>query len=182
MARIPYLNQEDLADEHKHFLNRPANLYRLLVHSPEAYRNWARLGSWIRNLSTLDPRLRELAILQVGYATDAEYEWTHHIRVGRGAGVSDEDIRAVVTESQGGGSALPQLDRLVLRAAREMTMELKVSDEAFEGLQQHLSNEHIVDLFMTIAYYNLVVRVIHSLEVDLEPDYLHLLEEFPLDG
>ncbi len=181
MARLPYLNQEDLAEEHKHFLNRPMNLYRLLVHSPEGYRNFARLGAWIRSGSTLDARLREMAILQVGYVTDAEYEWTHHIEIGRAAGVTDDDVRAVVTETQGGGSALSRLDRLVLRAAREMTMELKASDEVFEGLKEHLSNEHVLDLFMTIAYYNLVVRVLHSLEVDLEPEFEHLLQEFPLD-
>ena len=121
-----------------------------------------------------------MAILQVGYLTDAEYEWTHHIDIGRGFGVTDDDVRAVVTETEGGGSGLGQLERLVLRTAREMTVDLRVSDAAFEGLQAHLSNEHIVDLFMTIAYYNLVVRVIHSLEVDLEPEYEHLLEEFPL--
>ncbi|HEY7270752.1 MAG TPA: carboxymuconolactone decarboxylase family protein [Dehalococcoidia bacterium] len=181
MARLPYLNQEDLSEENKRLLQRPANLFRLLVHSPEAFRNFSRLGGWIRSGSTLDARLREMAILQVGYLTDAEYEWTHHIEIGRGFGVTDDDVRAIVTETEGGGSALAQLDRLVLRAAREMTEGLKVSDEAFEGLRAHLSNEHIVDLFMTVAYYNLVVRVLHSLEVDLEDEYQHILKEFPLD-
>ncbi len=123
-----------------------------------------------------------MAVLQVGYVSDAAYEWTHHIEIGRTFGVSDDDVGAIVTETEGGGSALPQLDRLVLRAAREMTLDLKVSDEAFEGLNSQLSSEHIVDLFMTIAYYNLVVRVVHSLEVDLEPEYEHLLREFPIDG
>jgi alkylhydroperoxidase family enzyme len=182
MARLPYLNQEDLSEENQRLLQRPANLFRLLVHSPEGFRNFSRLGGWIRSGSTLDPRLREMAILQVGYLTDAAYEWTHHIKLAReDFGVSDDDIRAVVMETQGGGSALPQLDRLVLRAAREMTDELRVSDEAFDGLKQHLSDEHIVDLFMTVAYYNLVVRMIHSLDVDLEPEYEHILQEFPLD-
>jgi alkylhydroperoxidase family enzyme len=63
MARLPYLNQEDLSEENKRLLQRPANLYRLLVHSPEAFRNFSRLGGWIRSGSTLDPRLREIAIL-----------------------------------------------------------------------------------------------------------------------
>lgn len=180
MARLPYLNQEDLAEDDKRLLQRPANLFRLLVHSPEAFRHFSRLGGWIRNGSTLDARLREMAILQVGYLTDAAYEWAHHIEIGRGFGVTDDDVRAIVTETEGGGSALPQLDRLILRAAREMTDELKVSDEAFEGLKAHLSDGHIVDLLMTVAYYNLVVRVLHSLDVDLEPEYEHLLREFPL--
>ena len=181
MARLPYLNQEDLPEDQRQLLQRPANLYRLLVHSPDAFRNFSRLGGWIRSGSTLDARLREMAILQVGFMTDSAYEWTHHILLGRDFGVTDDDVRAIVTETQGGGSSLSQLDRLVLRAAREMTEDLKVSEEAFVGLKAHLSNEHLIDLLMTIAYYNLVVRVLHSLEVELEPEYEQVLQEFPLD-
>ena len=112
MARLRYLDREDLAEEDKRLLDRPANLFRLLVHSPDGYRNFARLGGWIRSGSTLDPRLREMAILQVGYLTSAVYEWTHHIELGRNDfGVSDDDIRAIVAETNGEGSALPEFDR-----------------------------------------------------------------------
>jgi len=182
MARLRYLDQDDLAEEHRRLLQRPANLFRLLVHSPEAFRNFSRLGGWIRNGSTLDPRLRELAILQVGYVTGAAYEWTHHIKIGRDFGVSDDDVRAIALETAGLPSTLSRLDALVLRAAREMTAGLRVSDEVFADVAAQLSAEHVVDLLMTIAYYNLVVRLIHSLDVDLEPEYAGLLEEFPLDG
>ena len=181
MARIPYLDAEDLPEDQRHLLARPANLFRALVNSPDAYRNFGRLGRWIREQSTLDPRLRELAILQVGYVTGAAYEWTHHIRLGRDDfGVTDDDLRALVAETEGRTTDLAPLDRAVLRAAREMTEDLAVSDECFAELQASLSNEHLVDLTMVIAFYNLVVRVLLTLEVDVEPDYTPLLEEFPL--
>ena len=126
MARLPYLDAQDLAEEDRALLARPANLFRAYVHSPEAFRNFSRLGGYIRSRSTLDPRLRELAILQVGYLTRAEYEYTHHIQLGRDQfGVSDEDIRAIAAETSGEDSGLPDLDRAVLRLAREMTDELQ---------------------------------------------------------
>ncbi len=181
MARLSYLNQEDLAEEDKRLLDRPTNLFRLLVHSPDGYRNFARLGGWIRSGSTLDPRLREMAILQVGYLTSAVYEWTHHIELGRNDfGVSNDDIRAIVAETNGEGSALPAFDRAVLRLAREMTSEVAGSQQALDAVRAELSDEHVVDLCMTIAFYNLVVRVLLTLQVDLEPDYESVLEEFPL--
>jgi alkylhydroperoxidase family enzyme len=77
---------------------------------------------------------------------------------------------------------MPELERAVLRASREATDGLRPSDEAFAVLRRHLSDEEVVDLVMTIAYYNLVVRVLSSLDVDLEPGYEGLLQEFPLDG
>jgi alkylhydroperoxidase family enzyme len=150
------------------------------VHSPEGFRNFSRLGNFIRHGSTLDPRLRELAILQVGYLAGSAYEYTHHILVGREFGVSDDDVRAIAVESAGGTSPLASLDRAVLRLAREMTTEVAGSRATFDAVHAGLSDEHVVDLLMTIAYYNLVVRVLLTLEVDLEPEYLPLLDEFPM--
>ena len=65
MARIPYLDAEDLAEDDRDLLKRPINLHRILVNSPGAARNFGHLGSYIRFGSKLDPRLREMAILQV---------------------------------------------------------------------------------------------------------------------
>ncbi|MDP1839746.1 MAG: carboxymuconolactone decarboxylase family protein, partial [Reyranella sp.] len=77
MARLPYLDAEQLPPEHKELLKRPINLTRLLVNSPGMARAFHGVGGYIRNKSTLDPRLRELAILQVGWMEKSEYEFTH---------------------------------------------------------------------------------------------------------
>ncbi|MFP6749763.1 MAG: carboxymuconolactone decarboxylase family protein [Alphaproteobacteria bacterium] len=180
MARIPYLDVDDLAAEDRDLLKRDINLHRALVHSPGGARHFGALGSYIRFGSKLDPRLRELAILQVGYLTGSEYEYSHHLKIGRDFGVSDDDIRAMITESKGRNSGLPQLDRAVLRAAREMTEDLKISDATFAKLKKHLSAELLVDLTMVIAFYNGVVRLLGSLEIDVEDSYAPYLEEFPL--
>ena len=69
MARVPYLEPSDLAPENRDLLARNINLYRALVHSPEGTRSFLTLAKYIRFHSPLDPRLREIAILQVGYLT-----------------------------------------------------------------------------------------------------------------
>jgi hypothetical protein len=45
---------------------------------------------------------------------------------------------------------------------------------------KNLDNECMVDLIVTIGFYNAVVRVLASLEIDVEPEYQRYLEEFPL--
>ena len=65
MARVPYLDRKDVKPEHQDLLARNINLYRALVHSPDGLRSFSALGHFIRHTSRLDPRLRELAILQV---------------------------------------------------------------------------------------------------------------------
>lgn len=180
MAKLPYLEKEDVAEKDRDLLSGNINLMKLLAHSPEGARSFGRLGIWIRHQSHLDPRLRELAILQVGYLTRTEYEYAHHLKVGRDFGLTDEDIRAVAIDTQGGNTHLDEVARLTLRAAREMTSDLEMREETFQALLPHLGNEGMVDLTVVIAFYNAVVRILRTLAVDVEASYLPYLEEFPL--
>jgi alkylhydroperoxidase family enzyme len=180
MARIPYLEQKDLAPDYKDLLARNINLYRGLVHSPEGARSWSTLGRFIRFKSKFDPRLREMVILQIGYMARSTYEFSHHVKIGKDFGVSEDDIRAIIDETEGRVTSLSKLELLVLRAAREMTRDLSVSDETFSGLTEFLDNELIVELVMIISFYNAVIRVLATLRIDVEEEYLPYLKKFPL--
>ena len=182
MARLPYLDRADLAPADQDLLARDINLHRLLAHSPGAARAFGALGHYIRHDSKLDPRLRELAILQVGWQARAPYEWSHHIKIGREFGVSDADIRAMIADSAGEPSALDQLTRLVLQAAREITAGPGVSEACLAALQAALPPAGLTDLVLTISFYCAVVRFLSSMDVDVEPEYQRFLVEFPRPG
>jgi alkylhydroperoxidase family enzyme len=74
MARLPYLEPHQVAEQYRDMLSRNTNLHKLLVNSPDMARAFSGLGGYIRNKSKLDTRLRELAILQVGWIEKSEYE------------------------------------------------------------------------------------------------------------
>ena len=150
------------------------------MNSPHAARTWSGIGHYIRHDSKLDPRLRELAILQVGYVTRSPYEYSHHVKIGRDFGVSDGDIRAMIAETEGRASELEPLAKTVLKAAREMTTDLAISDATFARLRKELDTERLTDLVLTIAFYCAVVRVLATLQIDVEDNYLPYLREFPL--
>jgi alkylhydroperoxidase family enzyme len=151
-----------------------------MVHSPNAARAFQGLGGFIRHKSRLDPRLREIAILAVGWLTQAPYEWSHHVKIGQEFGVSEDDIRGVIAACDGGGGKLEPVARLVVEAAREMTCDLAVSDSTFERLKAHFDSECLTDLVITIAFYNAVVRYLGTMKIDVEPDYQPYLDRFPL--
>jgi alkylhydroperoxidase family enzyme len=180
MARLPYLDRADLAAENQDLLARNINLYRALVHSPNGARSFNTLGRFIRHQSRLDPRLREMAILQVGYLARSPYEFSHHIKIGHDFGVTDADIAAIIAETEGRETTLEPLAKAVLRAAREMTSEMAVSEATFAALRAGLDNERLTDLVITIAFYNGVVRLLATLQIDVEDDYLSYLDAFPL--
>jgi len=181
MARLPYLNEADLSPDDRDLLARPINLHRLLTHSPNAARAFNALGMFIRYESVLDPRLRELAILTVGYVTRSPYEYSHHVKIGQDFGLEEREIAALARYLDGEADApLGALERLVADAARELTEHPALGDETYAALERHFSSEALVDLVTTIAFYNSVVRVLGAFEIDVEDDYAPYLEAFPL--
>ena len=180
MARLKYLDKSDLAEKDQDLLARNINLFRALVHSPNAARAFAGLGGFIRHQSKADPRLRELAILQVGWLAKSPYEWSHHVKIGYDFGVTDEDIQGLIDDTAGKATGLDETTRLVLKLAREMTLDGGGSDAVFAALAAKMPSELLLDLILTIGFYNAVVRVLATLQIDVEPEYLPYLQKYPL--
>ncbi|MBS0242667.1 MAG: carboxymuconolactone decarboxylase family protein [Proteobacteria bacterium] len=180
MARLPYIEKKDLAPEHHDLMKRDITLYKALVHSPNAARAFQGLGGFIRWKSKLDPRLREIAILAVGWIAQAPYEWSHHVKLGLEFGVSEDDIHALIAECDGKPSKLEPVARHIVAAAREMTLHYAVTDATFAELQKSFDSERLTDLVITMAFYNAVVRYLGTMRIDVEPDYQRYLDKFPL--
>jgi len=77
---------------------------------------------------------------------------------------------------------LEPLARAILKGAREMVRELAMSDATFAEIKQELSNEHMTDLVITIAFYCAVVRVLATMQMDNEPYYKEVLQQYPIPG
>jgi alkylhydroperoxidase family enzyme len=180
MARLPYLDKKDLPPEFQSILDRPINLNRGTAHAPAGRRALMGVGNFIRYDAKINPRIREMAILQVGYLARSDYEWSHHLKFGYEFGVTDADIQAVIDFAEGRPTSLDELTTAALRAARELTLDLAISDATFAILQKHLDNEQVTELVVAIAYYNAVVRMLAALKIDVEPDYQKYLDRFPL--
>jgi alkylhydroperoxidase family enzyme len=180
MARLRYLDQSDLAEADKDLLSRPINLNRILVHSPGARRAGLGMANFIRYGSKLDPRLRELAILAVGYIGRADYEWSHHIKLGKEFGVTSQDVGHLIEAIEGRPSRLDPTAKLVVEGAVEMSRDGAISEPVFDRLREALDDERLVELIVTLGYYNGVVRILKTLQVDVEEEYLPALREFPL--
>jgi alkylhydroperoxidase family enzyme len=181
MARVRYLTRDDMSPENRDLLDDTAiHIRRAMVNSPNCARVQSRMMQYIRHNSRLDSRLRELAILQVGFTTRNQYEWVQHVEQALLAGCSPEDIRAITEDSAGRPSHLEPLARAVLQASRELTSDVDVSDATYEALKAALDDECMVDLMVAISFYNATVRLLAALRVDVEDDKMHILRDFPL--
>lgn len=176
MPRIPVVSPAqlwELADDPG--LN-PTNAMRTLANAPTAFPTFKAVSTWVRQRAALDPRLRELAILQVGYAAKSAYVFSHHLKIAPGEGVVDADIHDIVAESHGIPSGAGATELAVLRAAREMTLDVRLSEDTWQELQAALGAEVALELLLIISYYNHNVRWMAAVDLELEPDYAVLLE------
>jgi uncharacterized peroxidase-related enzyme len=179
MARVPYLSREDATPDTEAVWRRveaerkmpTANIFRALAHAPALLDAFLGYANALRDESELDPKLRELAILAVGHATGSEYEIAHHQSHAIKAGLTQQQVADVADYE--GSEAFNDAELAVLRLARESTVQVAVSDRRWADARAHLSDRQMVELCMTIAWYNSGVRIMGSLGIELEDGYRH---------
>ncbi|WP_461357564.1 hypothetical protein [Bradyrhizobium sp. USDA 4454] len=57
-----------------------------------------------------------------------------------------------------------------------------MSEATFAEIKRELSDEHMTDLVLTIAFYCAVVRVLATMQIDNEPTYKEVLQQYPIPG
>ena len=179
MARLPYLEKSDLKPEDQDLLKREITLHKALVNSPGAARAFSGLGQYIRYGAKLDPRLRELAILQVGWLARSPYEWSHHVKIGYDFGVTDEDIEAIKAETRGEARRSTRWRGWCCARRARSSPGPASATRPSPRCAPRSENDAIVDLTVTASFYCAVVRVLASLEVDVEDSYMPYLRKHP---
>jgi len=173
-VRVPPLPEDQWDDAVDHALSGllPAerrnpdaagNLLATLVRHPKLTRSFLRFNNHLLFSSTLPPRLRELAVLRVAHLHECEYEWRHHVRMGKEVGLTDDVIAGVER-----GEAADALDRAVLNAVDELGDKSTVSDATWASLSEHLDERQRMDLVFTIGCYGALAMAINTFGV--QPD------------
>ncbi len=176
MARLPYLNRDDLPAEYSDYfesLRTPEgqmmNIHRMMAHRPSLLQARVNLSRTInRKAPTLPARYRELAQLTVGRVTAGTYEFHHHISRGQKAGLTPEHIMALPVWER--HPIYTSEERAVMRYAEEMTRDIRVIDATFDALRTFLSPAQIVELTLVVAHYNSTVHFLEALQVGLHED------------
>ena len=174
MARLPYLTRNDLPEADRDIWDNfvksrgtePGHIHRTVANAPNLLRRFVGLADELRNGTTLDPKLRELALMTVGRITGADYEFVHHWNMSLRIGVKREQLEALAEFAT--SPHFNSNERAVMRYAAEATENVEVSDATFEALRGFLDNRGIIELVMNVAFYNAVARVIVPCGVELE--------------
>ena len=172
LPRIPVLALDKMPEKTRNMITggksgmSGLNINRVMAHAENSVRHFMRMGNSLLTQAKLDARLRELAILRVAALCSSRYEWYQHEILAREVGVPGDQIEAVKNNPE--SPVFSELERAVLRYAGEVTQNVKSSDEAFDHLTRFLSHQELVELTLTIGFYNMVARFLENTEVQIE--------------
>ena len=146
----------------------PGNLMRSLAHHPRLFGNIMALGGTLIYKTSLDERLREIAILRTAARTRSEYEWGMHVALFR------EPCRlteAELTSLQYGSPEDPcwsDAESLVIRVVDELHDASTLSDSTWSRLQAAHDPKAIVELMATVGNYHMLAFFLNACRIPLE--------------
>lgn len=151
----------------------PLNIIKTLANHPELSEAWTPFASYILGANSLPTRDREILILRTGFLCGAAYEWGHHARLGREAGLTDQEILDIAKGPNAEGWS--SFERALIRAVDELHRDAAISDRTWAYLGARYDDKQLMDLVFTIGQYHMVSMALNAFRVQPEEG----LEGFP---
>jgi alkylhydroperoxidase family enzyme len=168
MQRVPNSGFEPVLQKRLEELwGQPVNLYRALGNHAPLTAAWTEFANAIRHESRTPRALRELMILRTAQIAHSQYEWAHHLRMARKAGVDEAKIAALAGWRTAGMFDAKERAALSLT---EGVMGCNVTDEIHAEVKKQFSDAEFVELSLTAAFYAMVSRMLDAMRVELDDD------------
>jgi alkylhydroperoxidase family enzyme len=102
----------------------------------------------------------------VGLVTRCDYEFDHHANAALQGGVRREQLESLAQFET--AAVFDDAERAVLRYAKEATETGQVTDTAWAALRRHFDVRQAMEVVLTVAWYNAVVRILLPLRIEEE--------------
>lgn len=144
----------------------PPNLFLTLGRHRKLFRGWLRFAGRLMPGGTLPRRESELVILRVAHLRSCAYEFAHHVRLGRRAGVTAADVERVREGPEADGWT-PR-ERTLLRTVDRLHRDQDLDDAGWAELRGELDEPTAIELCLLVGHYEMLATVIHTLRI--QPD------------
>jgi len=144
------------------------SIFQMLLNHPKLAGTFNDMLATLLWHGSLAPRLRELAIMRIGWLTGCDYEWTQHWRVASRLGVPAEDLLGV--RDWQGYNGFGPAERAVLAATDDVVRDGVVSATSWAACERELQGDAtvLIELVTAIGAWRMVASILQSLQVPLE--------------
>jgi len=145
---------------------KPPSVFLALGRRPSLLWAWLPFASRLMPRGRLPRRETELVILRVAAVRDCAYEFDHHVRLGRHAGVDAADAERVLE-----GAAAPgwsARETVLLDVTDELLEHHDLGDESWARLRAELDEAECVELLLLVGHYDMLATLLNTLRVPLD--------------
>lgn len=146
----------------------PPAIFTVLGRGRGLFWGWLHFAGALMPGGKLPRRETELVILRVASLRRCDYEFTHHARLGRRAGLTPVEIAAI---RDGRPREWSATDRLLLDAAAELVETRDLADATWLRLRQQYDDRRLVELLLLVGHYDMLATTLMTLR--LPPDGPH---------
>ena len=140
---------------------REAHLFTTLGRHRRLFRAWLLWSGALMIGGRLPRRETELVILRVAHRCKSPYEWRHHERLGRRAGLTVHEI-AGVREAD---AAWRPADRVLLDATDALIGVEDVDDATWARLRAYWDERQAMELCLLVGQYRGLAATIRALRI-----------------
>ncbi len=142
------------------------NVVRTFAVNPRLAEAWQPFAYYVLRTSTLPPHDRETLILRIGWLNQSQYEFSQHVRVAKGVGLTDADIERIKAGPDAAG--LAPFDAALVRAADQLRSKSFIDDATWAVLKTRYDEKQLMDVVVTTGQYNLVSWYLNTLGTPME--------------
>ena len=171
--RIQPVPMDQLNDDQKAVLEplinngKVLNIFRTMVHAPKALTAFLAWGNYILSRrNALPAREREIVILRAGFLCKSGYEWTQHVRIGLGVGLTEDECQRIKAGADAPGWS--PADAALIRASDELHNDHFITDKTWADLRAHFDEKQCMDVVFTTGQYTQVSMLLNTFGVQLD--------------
>lgn len=176
MPRIaPITGKSDVAAAHHGVVDQVVKVFggvrgpfSMLLHSPQLAERLLPLVTFFRDESSVEGKLRSVAILAAVREREAAYVWSAQTAQARRNRVSEATID--VLRAKGDAAALPADERDIVVYVRQLMRANKVEQAAFDALARRHDPRWLVEMTGAASYFAMLCGVVNAFEVAAPPD------------
>ena len=170
MSRIPLTSIEQQPEPVRQWMARRGNLkvFRLLANAPQVFPGWTQMVDELFESPTFSQRMREVVILRVAQLQGSRYELSQHAGIARDAGLTDQQINAILDTDHPDAAGFSDTERTALDVTTELCTTKRLRDDTFAAAQVVFGDEALTELLMIISCYYGLALVLNAADLDVD--------------
>jgi 4-carboxymuconolactone decarboxylase len=170
MSRIPLTSIEEQPEPVRQWMARRGNLkvFRLLANAPHVFPGWTQMVDELFESPTFSQRMREVVILRVAHLQGSRYELSQHVGIARNAGLTDQQINAILDTDHPDAAGFSDTERTALDVTTELCTTHQLRDDTFAAAQAVFGDEALTELLMIISCYYGLALVLNATDLDVD--------------